>query len=84
MLLSEVKEHKRQLSDSMAAVQKSEVAGSGGGGLVPSDVISGGALPSPNISPGGGGGVDEIVGRGSGRSSGRAAATEYEATRRLM
>ena len=81
MLFSEVKEHKRQLSDSMAAVQKSEkVAVSGGGGLEPSDVISGGALPRPNISPGG----DETVGRGSGRSSGRAAATEYEATRRLM
>ena len=84
-MIAEVKEHKRQLSDSMAAVQKSEkVTVSGGGGLEPSDVISGGALPSPNISPGGGGGVDETVGRGSGRSSGRAAATEYEATRRLM
>ena len=84
MLFSEVKEHKRQLSDSMAAVQKSEkVAVSGGGGLEPSDVISGGALPSPNVSPGGGG-VDETVGRSSGRSPGRAAATEYEATRRLM
>ena len=78
-----MKEHKRQLSDSIAAVQKSEVTVSGSGGLEPFDIISGGAPPSPNISPGGGG-VDETVGRGSGRSSGRAAATEYEATRRLM
>jgi hypothetical protein len=58
----------------------------GGGGLEPYDVISGGASPSPSgTSPGaGGGGADETVGRGSGRSPRRAATTGYEATRRLM
>ena len=84
------KEHKRQLSDSTAAVQKSEVVENGDGGLEPFDVITGGAPPIPSatevaISPnggssGGGGGQDEPEGRGSGRSPG----TEYESTRRLM
>ena len=87
-----MKEHKRQLSDSTAAVQKSEkVVENGGGGLEPFDAITGGAPPIPSatevaISPnggssgGGGGGQDEPEGRGSGRSPG----TEYESTRRLM
>lgn len=56
--------------------------------MEPFDIISGGAPPSPStgtkeaISPDGG--LDEIEGRGSGRSPGTAATTEYEATRRLM
>ena len=85
-----MKEHKRQLSDSTAAVQKSEkVVENGGGGLEPFDAITGGAPPipsavevaiSPNGGSGDGGGQDEPEGRGSGRSP----RTEYESTRRLM
>ena len=59
--------------------------------MEPFDIVSGGAPPSPGtgtkeaISPGGGGsGLDETEGRGSGRSPGTVATTEYEATRRLM
>ena len=87
-LVSEVKGHKRQLSDSTSAVQKSDkdtaASASEGGGLEPFDVIIGGAPPVPNAdtkdatSPGGG--IEEAEGRSSGRSPG----TEYEATRRLM
>ena len=89
--LSEVKGHKRLLSDSTSAIQKSAkdtaAAASGGGGLEPFDAIVGGAPPSPSISTkeatSPGDGLEEAEGHGSGRSPGTAA-TDYEATRRLM
>ena len=73
LYIPEVKKHKRQLSDSIVAVQKS-------GRLDLIDIVNGGAPPGTSF----GSRLEEVEGRvRSSETIPEAAATEYEAIRRL-